>query len=258
MVVLLILSPNNFVASPSLSNSNWFVDSSATNHITSSLNNLSLHVPYTGGDKVVVGNGKQLSITHVGTSYLQSQPNLVLSLPNVLHVSSMKKNLISVSQLTHDYNVVAEFDSKVCLIKDKPFGLVLLRGHLKDGLYRLTPASCSAGGSSLTSSLETSFVPSAFPSNTCNKQNPCTRLHSFCHESPHVVNFVQHTQICQQWHDRLGHPSMNVLRSILNKMGISCTVSDLSFCNSCRVGKLSQLPFTSHDITVVKPLELIY
>ena len=35
----------------------WFIDSGATNHITTSLNNLSLSSPYEGTDKVTVGDG---------------------------------------------------------------------------------------------------------------------------------------------------------------------------------------------------------
>ena len=65
----------------------------------------------------------------------------------------MKKNLISVSQLTHDHNVGAEFHSDVCLIKDKASGLVLLRGHLKDGLYRLTPVTYSVVDNTFAQSL---------------------------------------------------------------------------------------------------------
>ena len=61
---------DTFVAQSSFSDLSWFVDSGATNHITSNLNNLSLHTPYNGGDKVAIGNGKKLLITHVSTSHL--------------------------------------------------------------------------------------------------------------------------------------------------------------------------------------------
>ena len=69
------------------------MDSGATNHIISNLNNPSLHSPYHGGEKVTVGNGKSLPISSVGTT----QFSLLVSLPNVLHVPQAKKNLISVS-----------------------------------------------------------------------------------------------------------------------------------------------------------------
>jgi len=97
----------------------------ATNHITSSLNNLSLHSPYHGVDKVAIRNGTKLCISNVGLSqlYTQTKPTSIISLSNVLH---MKKNLITVSQLTRDNNVIAEFHSNSCLIKDKGTTLVLL------------------------------------------------------------------------------------------------------------------------------------
>ena len=122
-----------------LPDSSLFVDSEATNHITSNLNNLSLHAPYNSNNKVSVGNGKKLPISHVGLGHLNThtQPASIIPLSNVLHVPNMTKNLISVSQPTRDHDLVAEFNSSSCLIKDKNSGLVLLRGFLKDGLYQL-------------------------------------------------------------------------------------------------------------------------
>jgi len=72
----------------SCADSPWFVDSDVTNHITTSLHNLSLSSPYQGTDKVTVGDGKALPISHVGIGHLHTQscPQSVLSLPNILHV----------------------------------------------------------------------------------------------------------------------------------------------------------------------------
>ena len=67
-----LYSSDQFVSSPNLPDQSWFVDSGATNHITSNLNNLSLHTPYHGADKVTIGNGKQLPMTHIGTSSLST------------------------------------------------------------------------------------------------------------------------------------------------------------------------------------------
>jgi len=98
---------------------------------------MTLHAPYNGGDKVSVGNDKQLTISNVGLGHLytNTKPFSVITLPRVLHIPHMKKSLISVSQFSNDYNVIAEFHSNVCLIKDKNTGLVLIRGQLRDGLY---------------------------------------------------------------------------------------------------------------------------
>ncbi|XP_010461805.1 PREDICTED: uncharacterized protein LOC104742489 [Camelina sativa] len=52
-------------ANPAAANP-WVFDSGATHHISSDLANLSLHQPYTGGEQVVIGDGKGLSITHTG------------------------------------------------------------------------------------------------------------------------------------------------------------------------------------------------
>lgn len=65
-------------------------------------------------------------------------------------------------------------------------------------------------------------------------------------------------RVCQQWHARLGHPSYHVLQHILNKMKIPCSTTNLSFCDSCKMGKMHQLPFVNYQITAKSPLELVY
>jgi len=129
--------PLDTVSQPSLPDHSWFVDSRTTNHITLNLGNLSLHAPYNRFDKVSVGDGKQLPISNVGHGQLHTQTKLIstISLSNVLHIPHMKKNLLSVSQLTREHDLVAEFNSHSCLIKDKNSRQVLLKGCFKDGLY---------------------------------------------------------------------------------------------------------------------------
>lgn len=124
--------PQSTDAQSQFSSPPWFVNSGATNHVATSLNNLSRSSPYHGNDKVTVGDGKSLPISHIGLSHLytNTHPQSVLSLSNVLHVPKMKKSPFSVSQLTKDNNVIVEFDSTSCLIKDKASGLVLIRGTL--------------------------------------------------------------------------------------------------------------------------------
>ena len=57
---------------------------------------------------------------------------------------------------------------------------------------------------------------------------------------------------------RLGHLASHVLRHVLNKVHISCSKSDISFSDSCKIGKLHQLPFAHCPITTKQPLELVY
>ncbi|KAH7543814.1 hypothetical protein JRO89_XS15G0024100 [Xanthoceras sorbifolium] len=78
------------------SNTLWLLDSGASYHVTSDLNNLLLHSPYSGTDDIMIGDGLALPITHTGSTCLKT-PQTTFSLNNVLCVPSMKKNLISIS-----------------------------------------------------------------------------------------------------------------------------------------------------------------
>ena len=117
---------------------NWYVDSGATNHVTANLQNLNLHQDYKGKGKLTIGNGSKLQISHIGDIFVHSphsQKHLVLH--NTLHVLEITKNLISISQFTKDNDVVIEFFSDFCLVKDKVTGNILLEEALKQGLYQL-------------------------------------------------------------------------------------------------------------------------
>ena len=55
------------------------------------------------GDQVVVITNSKMSITHIGNPLIAPRFNLHwVQLQNVYHVPGMKKNLLSVSQLTFD------------------------------------------------------------------------------------------------------------------------------------------------------------
>ena len=52
---------------------NWYVDSGATDHITSDLERLTVRDKYNGGDQVHAANGSGMEIDHIGHSVLHSQ-----------------------------------------------------------------------------------------------------------------------------------------------------------------------------------------
>lgn len=67
---------------------NWLLDSGATHHITSDLNNLSLHQPYNSGDEVLIGDGSGLTISHTCSTFLplSTRPlalNQILCVPHI-------------------------------------------------------------------------------------------------------------------------------------------------------------------------------
>lgn len=165
----------------------------------------------------------------------------------------MKKNLISVSQLTRDNNVVAEFYSDFCLIKYKDSGLVLPQGILKDGLYQLALAFAHAVSNAVSSG-----KPKTFVANAPSSLNKCKGQSLSSSNMSSSINVAHVNGVSQQWHARLGHPSFHVLQFVLNKFKIRCSNSGLSFCDSCKVGELHLLPFANCKIIAKKPLELLY
>ncbi|KAL4388731.1 hypothetical protein GQ457_09G014840 [Hibiscus cannabinus] len=87
----------------------WFPDSGATAHLT----------PDAVGDGSLSSNSRSLVLN------------------NLLHVPSIKKNLLSVSQFTRDNHVSIEFYPNSCVVKDLQTRQEMLRGVKSRGLYKL-------------------------------------------------------------------------------------------------------------------------
>ncbi|KAL5825813.1 hypothetical protein ACOSQ3_021876 [Xanthoceras sorbifolium] len=131
-------SAGGYNSGASHTDSNWYIDSGATNHVTLDIGNLSLKSDYKGKDHLAVGNGTKLPISHIGFTVIPSHiPLHSLYLKNILHVPSITKNLLSISQFTKDNNAIVEFNSDFCVIKDRNSKKTLLQGAQKDGLYHL-------------------------------------------------------------------------------------------------------------------------
>lgn len=78
----------------------WVVEFGASHHVTTYLDTLSLHEPYSGSESVFIGDDVCLSITYTGSFSLST-----LHFPLIFSKSSMcamSKNLISVSALYPD------------------------------------------------------------------------------------------------------------------------------------------------------------
>jgi hypothetical protein len=111
----------------------WYLDTGATDHLTSDLERLHVHERYRGKDQVQVANGSCLSISHIGHSNLTGSS--LLHLKDILHVPRIRKNLLSVYRLVSDNDVFVEFHRHFFYVKDKVTKKILLHGRSRGGLY---------------------------------------------------------------------------------------------------------------------------
>lgn len=124
----------NFAAPPAPSATEWLLDSGASHHITNDLNNLSLHSEYPGNDGVMIGDGKDLRITHTGSTSMSSSTTH-FHLSNVLCVPSMHRNFLYVSKFCQSNDVSVEFSHNSFSVKDRKTGAVLLSNKASGGVY---------------------------------------------------------------------------------------------------------------------------
>ena len=116
--------------------SNWYMDSGSTDHITSELDKLTTRERYHGGDQILAADGKGMSISHIGKSIIRT-PKRDFSFNNILHVPSAQKNLVLVQKFTTDNDVFLEFHPTFFCVKDLHTKNLLLQGRCQDGLYPL-------------------------------------------------------------------------------------------------------------------------
>ncbi|KAJ4758161.1 polyprotein [Rhynchospora pubera] len=115
----------------------WYLDSGATHHITSDINNLSSFVPYDGMDRLQIGDGNGMSISHIG-SFTIHVGTVSIILNDVLLVPHFTKNLLSLSRLLADNAFTVEFSNSGCVIKDYHTSVPLMQAKATNGLYLLT------------------------------------------------------------------------------------------------------------------------
>jgi histone deacetylase 1/2 len=224
----------------------WYMDSGASNHVTSDMCNLSIQEDYKGSDRLSVGNGSQLDIKHTGSTTIHS--SRPLHLKNILHVPQITKNLVSISQFTLDNRVIVEFSSNCCLVKDQNTKKVLLQGTLKNGLYQLD-------------------LPSKDISKNLSCYNSVLHKQSSCHSSSSTNSLAYDCNsktsnaaldVVQIWHNKLGHPCDSVLQKVLTSINIPFGSKHTSFCNACKLRKLHQSSFPSSSVKTTKPFEIVH
>ena len=119
---------------------NWYLDTGATDHLTGELDKLTVREKYKGNDQIHAANGAGMEIKHIGHSVV-STPSRNLYLNNILHVPRVTKNLISAHRLAMDNFAFLEIHPKYFLIKDRATRNTILKGRCYRGLYPLPSSS---------------------------------------------------------------------------------------------------------------------
>ena len=63
-----------------------------------------------------------------------------------------------------------------------------------------------------------------------------------------------------EWHFRLGHPSLTIMKNIISKcsLPLSSLLSSSTHCNACSCNKSHKIQFSSSTLTSSHPLELLF
>jgi hypothetical protein len=196
----------------------WVADSSASNHTTSDVSNLtSIHPPTsTDPSSIVVGNGSALSITSVGDSAL---PGLFY-FNNVLVTPDIIQNLLSVRHFTTNNWCSIEFDPFGLSVKDHSTWNVITRCNSSGPLYMMHLSSHPTHSSPAS-------TPSALVASTST------------------------------WHRCLSHPGVNVLSKSSHDSSVFCSRRTHDLCHACQLGHHIRLPFVSSNSRADNNFDLI-
>ncbi|WVZ94201.1 hypothetical protein U9M48_040122 [Paspalum notatum var. saurae] len=120
---------------------NWYMDSGATDHITSESEKLTTRQQYTVQDQIHAANGKGMDISHIGNTIIRT-PKRDFSVNHILHAPTATKKLVSVHKFATNNHVFLEFIHPTFFCVKDLDTKHLLRGSCHDGLYPLpTPTS---------------------------------------------------------------------------------------------------------------------
>ena len=218
--------PAMVASSNNLAEDNWYLDSGASHHLTQNVANLTNATPYTGADKVTIGNGKHLTISNTGFTRLFSNPHS-FQLKKVFHVPFISANLISVAKFCSDNNALIEFHSNGFFVKDLHTKRVLAQGKLENGLYKFP----------VISNKKTAYV-------------------GITNDSTFQCSNIENKR--ELWHHRLGHAATDIVTRIMHNCNVSCGKYKATVCSSCQLAKSHRLPTHLSSFHASKPLELVY
>ncbi|XP_040370261.1 uncharacterized protein LOC112183342 isoform X2 [Rosa chinensis] len=198
----------------------WYVDSGCSRHMTGEKSwFVSFSSEFTTGS-VTFGDGKKAKVMGKGTVNTPGIPNL----QNVLFVEGLHANLISVSQLTDDYEDV-NFNKTRCIVTDNNGKNIMGGLRSKDNCYHVRA----------NKSVEVQ---------TCLKAKTSD-------------------DVLELWHRRLGHVNFQDLLKLSHKESVRgmpfLSGKPDKMCDGCKVGKQTRASHGAiNSSTTTHPLELMH
>ena len=167
----------------------WVIDSGASDHMTSHLNQFITYSPCTSPIKIKITDRTLTPVAGIGSIKL----SLTLTIHFAFHVPNLSCNLLSISKLTKDCNCVAKFFHTSCEFQDLLSGKTIGSAKENNGIYLFE-------GDGHVINKQTRALQSEVVS---------------CSESTSVSNKVM------LWHNRLGHPSFPYLKQLFPSLFIN-------------------------------------
>ncbi|KAH9650151.1 hypothetical protein KPL70_026252 [Citrus sinensis] len=199
----------------------WIVDSGCSNHMTGDRQKLQNYSEYKGNRVVVTADNSRLPIAHIGKAIVTPRysPNQV-PLQDVYHVPGMKKNLLSVAQLTSSGHYVLFGPQNVKVFRDlKISEKPTMEGRRLESVYVMSAKSA--------------YVDKTRRNETAD---------------------LWHMRLGHISYSKL---SVMVKKSMLKGLP-QLDVRTNTVCAGCQYGKAHQLPYEESKFKAKKPLELIH
>ena len=112
----------------------WFLDSGATRHICSAKEAFSMYTPAEYNEDLFMGNTVTTRIAGTEKVMLKMTSCKVLTLNNVLHVPTIRKNLLSAALLVKNGFKCVLVSDKAVISKNEMF---IGKGYLNESLFKL-------------------------------------------------------------------------------------------------------------------------
>ena len=202
--------------------SDWIIDTSATNHMTCDRNMFTQFSSNSSVSIIIITNG--VSSLVMGSGIISI--SLLLSISNVIFVPSLNCNLLSVSQLIKSHNCVFLFFLTYCTLQNTHTKEKIGSGKRSEVLYYLEGNSQYIKGKVLA--------------------------HSIIDETQ-----AKNKRDIWQWHKRLGHPSFSYLNKLFPLLFNNCNIFDFK-CETCVMTKRHRVTFSINNNKVYAPFSIIH